>query len=79
MSKLPQNFRERVIFYFSVFISSVSFVIVFGFVFFQAYVRWTQNQNFTFLGGNELEALTLGAFALLLCLAYCYRVKRSGE
>ena len=33
---------------------------------FEAYVRWYINLNFTSLGGFELEALTIGAFALLL-------------
>lgn len=34
----------------------------------QAYVRWKINQNFTFLGGVELEALTVASFALLIAL-----------
>jgi hypothetical protein len=32
------------------------------------YVRWYVNQNFTFLGGWEMEALTLAVFALLIVL-----------
>lgn len=48
-------------------------VIVFGLVIAQGYVRWSVNQNFTFLGGNELEALTLAAFGLLFGLAYIHR------
>lgn len=34
----------------------------------QGYVRWKINQNFTFLGGMELEALTLASFGLLVSL-----------
>ena len=48
----------------------VSFVAVAALSIAQAYVRWKLNQNFTFLGGGELEVLTAGAFALLLALVW---------
>lgn len=35
---------------------------------FQLYVRWKVNQNFTFLGGFELEALTIMGAGLLAAL-----------
>ena len=53
--------------------SIISLVGVLAIVGFQIYVRWTINQNFTFLGGGELEVLTASAFALTLGLAYIYR------
>lgn len=51
----------------------VSLLLTFGFIAAQTYVRWTINQNFTFLGGDELETLTASSFALLIVLAYIYR------
>jgi xanthine/uracil permease len=53
----------------------VSFIAVIGLSIAQAYVRWKLNQNFTFLGGGELEVITAGAFALLIVLVW----KRSDE
>jgi hypothetical protein len=35
-----------------------------------AYVRWSLNQNFSFMSGDELPALTLAAFGLLFGLTY---------
>lgn len=49
------------------------FIIVLGLGALQAYVRWFVNQNFTFLGGFELEAATVGAFALLIALLFTSR------
>jgi hypothetical protein len=40
---------------------------------FQVYIRWKINQEFTFLGGFELEALTISAFALIALLTYLHR------
>ena len=54
-------------------VSSVSFIIVLAFVGLQAYVRWALNQNFMFLGGFEFEAITLGAFGLLIALLFARR------
>lgn len=44
----------------------------------QAYVRWKINQNFTFLGGGELEVITAGAFLTLIVLLYLSQ-KQKGE
>lgn len=55
------------------FIQSVivlSTVIIFVLIVLQAYVRWTTNQGFTFLGGSELETLTLATFGLMAVLLY---------
>jgi len=43
---------------------------------FEIYVRWFVNKDFALLGGFELEALTISAFALILGMVYRYR---SGE
>ena len=47
-----------------------SVLVVFIFIAVQSYVRWTINQNFTFMGGFELEAFTLGTFALMVALLF---------
>ncbi len=65
--------RERMMFRFSTAVAALALFVVFALVFLQVYVRWSVNQNFTFLGGNELEVLTFSSFALLLGLAYLHR------
>ena len=57
---------EKIVYKVSFIIAWVSVLVVFGFIVVQSYVRWAINQDFTFLGGLELEALTLGAFALII-------------
>jgi len=65
--------RERMVFRFSAAIAALAVCIVFVLTIAQAYVRWSVNQNFTFLGGNALEALTVSSFGLVLGLAYIHR------
>jgi hypothetical protein len=62
--------RGEALFYISLVAAVLSLVAAFGVSAGNAYIRWTLNQNFTFLGGWELEALTLGAFGLLFGLTY---------
>ena len=54
----------------SFIIAWVSVLLAFGFIVVQSYVRWTINQDFTFIGGFGLEALILGTFALLIALLF---------
>lgn len=61
---------------FSMVAAKLAVLGVFVLVGLETYVRWTLNQNFTFLGGGELEALTYSAFALLLGLNYVSRVRK---
>ncbi|OGG60613.1 hypothetical protein A2765_03485 [Candidatus Kaiserbacteria bacterium RIFCSPHIGHO2_01_FULL_56_24] len=65
--------NEKTLSKFTSIVAVLAIIVVFGLVLAQTYVRWSVNQNFTFLGGNELEALTLSAFALLIGLAYIHR------
>jgi hypothetical protein len=65
--------RGETLFYISLVAAVLSLVAAFAAAAGNAYVRWTLNQNFTFLGGWEQEALTLGAFGLLFGLAYLNR------
>ena len=48
----------------------ISVAIIFVLIVLQAYVRWTTNQGFTFLGGSELETLTLATFGLMGVFLY---------
>lgn len=43
----------------------ISILSAFGFIIAEAYVRWSLNQNFTFLGGNVLEVLLVVGFGAL--------------
>jgi hypothetical protein len=53
---------------FSSAVAMVSLITVFGFIGLEAYIRWTVNQDFTFVGGYKLEVLTISAFVLLAVL-----------
>lgn len=76
MDKLTHTRRERIVFRFGFIATAVVFVIVLLLTLLQAYVRFTTNQAFTFLGGNELEVLTASAFLMLLGLSYIYRPQK---
>lgn len=65
--------KEQWILFISFVISIFSIVASFGFITYEAYIRWTLNQNFTFVGGNKLEVLIVSAFGLLLGLNYINR------
>lgn len=65
--------QQKRVFKLAFFTSLLSLFIVGLLVIAQTYVRWTLNQNFTFLGGSEFEALTVSSFALTLGLAFLHR------
>lgn len=73
MRDILECMNEKTLSKFTSIVAVLAIIVVFGLVLAQTYVRWSVNQNFTFLGGNELEALTLSAFALLIGLAYIHR------
>jgi len=76
MDKITQARRERLVFRFGFIATAVAIIIVLVFTLLQAFVRYTTNQAFTFLGGNQLEVLTASAFLMLLGLAYIYRPQK---
>ena len=76
MDESKRQKREQLLFYFSFGIAAIVLLFVAVIVGATIYVRWSVNQNFTFLGGNELEALTIGACALLISLVYVYRPRK---
>lgn len=67
--------HEKTVYKFSLIITTISFIIILVLIAGQIYVRWYINQTFTFLGGYELEALTVSVFALLIGLANAYKPK----
>ena len=76
MSIFTPEKRGGYLFILSMIVAKISLVVVFGVIAFEGYIRWTVNQNFTLLGGFELEALTICAFALLLGLTYINRAEK---
>lgn len=64
------------VFRFSIGTFVVSSLLLFGFIVAQAYVRWTINQNFSFLGGFGLEALSLLVLGQIIALSYIHRAER---
>ena len=76
MDKHSQARRERFIYFLSFTSTAIALCLALVFILAQAYVRWSTNQNFTFLGGGELEALTVSAFASIICLSCLYRPGR---
>lgn len=73
MKELTQEKREKIVFYFSAGVSVVLLLTMLFLIGAQTYVRWFINQNFTLVGGNELEILTISVFALILTITYIYR------
>ncbi|HVV39112.1 MAG TPA: hypothetical protein VHD31_02180 [Candidatus Paceibacterota bacterium] len=76
MKLFTHEIRGHVLFIFSFVVVLLAFIAVLGVSIFQGYIRWSLNQNFTLLGGWELEALTASAFALLFGLLYLHRTTR---
>lgn len=68
--------RQSVVYWISIITFIVSSVLFLGFIAAQAYVRWFINQNFSFLGGFELEALTLLVLGQIIALSYIHRIER---
>ena len=73
---MNENIKEKrgnFIFRFSVVVSVISLLTVFISTGAQIYIRWFINKDFIVVGGNQLEFLTISAFALVLVLAYTHR------
>ena len=70
---MKKETRQKAVFWLSFVSAIISAVLLLGFVIAQTYVRWVINQNFLFLGGFELEALTLFVVVQIVALAYIHR------
>ena len=78
MATPKQERRSNIIFWFSLIVAKLSFALLFVLIGVEMYVRWTLNQNFAFLPGFGLEALTFSVFGLTGLLAYIHTSKNSG-
>ncbi|MFA7310199.1 MAG: hypothetical protein WC050_04835 [Candidatus Paceibacterota bacterium] len=65
---MKKETKHSVVFWCSLMTALVALIAAAVIVAFQLYVRWKVNQNFTFLGGFELEALTIMGAGLLAAL-----------
>ncbi len=73
MNILTPERRQELVFRLAFTSAVLGLVIVLGVIGGELWVRWTMNQNFAFLGGFELEALTMSAFALIFGMLYLHR------
>lgn len=68
--------RQNVVYWLSIITFVISAILLFGFIGVQTYVRWKINQNFSFLGGYALEALTLLVLGQITALAFIHRIDK---
>lgn len=73
---MKKETREMIIFWMAIASSSLSIIAFFTLVAGEAYVRYTLNQNFAFLGGFGLSALAFLVLGQVVSLAYLYRLER---
>ena len=66
--------RRSFAYYFALAAAVISFVGLWVVIGVQLYIRWYVNQNFTLLGGGELEVLTGSIPVLVLGVAYLDRM-----
>lgn len=64
---------QSFVYWFSVVTTVIAALLFFGLTVAQAYVRWKINLDFSFLGGNVLEALLLFILGQLIALLYFTR------
>ncbi|MEK7132420.1 MAG: hypothetical protein AAB830_00015 [Patescibacteria group bacterium] len=73
---MQKETRQSLVFWLSIITFIVSAIMFLGFVAAQTYVRWAMNQNFSFLGGFELEALSLLVLGQIIALSHIHRAER---
>ena len=77
MTLPKQEKRSNIVFWFSLIVAKLSFGLLLVLVGLEVYVRWSLNQNFSFLPGFGLEALIFSVFGLTGLLAYIHTSKDS--
>ncbi len=70
---MKKETRQQFIFWLAIGTTLLSTLTVFGFIIAQAYIRWTVNMEFSFLGGMVLESLVLLVVAQTIALLYLSR------
>lgn len=73
MNNLTQERRQTLVFRLAFISTLLSTIIVFVLIGLEVYVRWIVNKDFAFLGGFELETLTISTFVLILGMIYMCR------
>ncbi|HUY05516.1 MAG TPA: hypothetical protein VMV62_02250 [Candidatus Paceibacterota bacterium] len=73
MNKITREHREYIVFCFAFASAAVAVVGALALIGIEAYVRWTLNKDFMFLGGSSLSALIISAFVLMAGMVYAYR------
>jgi hypothetical protein len=73
---MKKETKQAAVFYLTFISALLSVLALIGFSGAQAYIRWTTNQNFTFLGESGLLSLAVVATGLLVALSYLYRQER---
>lgn len=73
MMKFNKEGQESFVRTFSIGIAVISMVATLALAALEAYVRWTLNKDFTFLGGSTLAALAVSSFGLLAALLFVTR------
>lgn len=70
------NGQKKVVLWFYIIATVVSYILVIKLAALEAYVRWSLNQNFSFLHGFGLESLALLALGQTLGLLYLLRIEK---
>ncbi|MBI4079987.1 hypothetical protein HY414_02060 [Candidatus Kaiserbacteria bacterium] len=70
------NIQRKVALWLYLVATAISYISFIKLVGLEAYVRWSLNQDFTFLGGFGLEALGLLVLGQTLGLLYLLRSER---
>ena len=73
MSIFTSHKRGQVLSIISFGVAIIGVLAAFGLIGLEAYVRWSLNQNFSFLGGDTLPALLIASFALLFGVTYLHK------
>lgn len=76
MNNTIQEHRQTLAFRLAFISATIATTLVFLLIGLEVYVRWAVNRDFIFLGGFELEALTISTFILILGIVYLCRPER---
>ena len=72
-SCMGHEFRRTFASWFTIVTMCIAALLLVGLMVAQAYIRWKINLNFSFLGGNVLEALLLFILGQSIALLYFTR------
>jgi len=70
------NFQKKFVMNFLIYGSAFSFVALFVMIIGESYVRWSLNQNFSFLGGTGVLGLAILVATQMFSLAHFVRSEK---